>query len=68
MKVDVEKLKAIGVKHGLQIAEEIAVELVFPALEEAVKASATPIDDAVLALLEEPLKKALTDLLAKAKA
>jgi hypothetical protein len=67
MKFDVEKLKAIGVKHGIEICEEVSLELLFPALEQAVKESATPVDDMVLAALEVPLKAAFMAMLAKLK-
>lgn len=68
MILDVEKLKDIAIKHGVGMAEELVVELAFPALEQVVKESSSPIDDVVLAALEEPLKKALLDALAKLKA
>jgi hypothetical protein len=68
MILDVEKLKDIAVKHGVNLAEELVVELAFPALQQVVKESSSPIDDVILSALEEPLKKALLDALAKLKA
>jgi hypothetical protein len=68
MILDVEKLKDIAVKHGVGLAEELIVELAFPALQQVVKESSSPIDDVILSALEEPLKKALLDALAKLKA
>lgn len=60
-----QKLAEIAKKHGVAFAKEALVELAFPALKEAVKKTATPIDDVVLAALEEPLKKAITEQLEK---
>ena len=54
----------IAKKHGKAMAVELIQAAIFPALEEAVKKSPTPIDDVVLAALEEPLKKAMMDLVA----
>jgi hypothetical protein len=68
MILDVEKLKDIAVKHGVSLAEELVVELAFPALQQVVKESSSPIDDVILSALEAPLKKALLDALAKLKA
>ena len=65
MVVDVEKLKNVALKHALALAEELAVEVAFPALEAVVAASPNKIDDALLASFEDPLKKAILDQLAK---
>lgn len=59
------KLAEIAVKHGKAFVNEALVEVAFPALQEAVKVSSSPIDDVVLAALEEPLKKAILDLINK---
>ena len=61
----VKKLEVMAIKHGKEFAKEALVECVFPALKEAAKASASPIDDVVLAALEEPLKAAVLALLEK---
>jgi hypothetical protein len=61
----VKKLEVLAIKHGKAFAKEALVECAFPALKEAAKASATPIDDIVLAALEQPLKDALIALLDK---
>lgn len=55
-----DDVKEILIKNGKQTALELASVALFPALEAAVKASATPIDDVVLAALEQPLKDAFT--------
>ena len=52
-------------KHGKQMAIELIDAVLLQALQDAVKASATPIDDIVLAALQEPLKQALKDLIGK---
>lgn len=61
-----KKLAEIAVKHGKELAKEALVEVAFPALKLAVEQSDTKIDDAVLAVLEEPLKAAILELIAKA--
>jgi hypothetical protein len=53
-------------KHGKAMAAELIEAVAVPALEEAVKSSATPIDDVVLAALKEPLKAALLKLVQEA--
>jgi len=62
-----ESLKVMALevvkKHGKAMALEMLDVVVVPALEQAAKASATPIDDAVLAALKEPLKAALKQLI-----
>jgi hypothetical protein len=52
-------------KHSKALIMEQLDVVLIPALEEATKKSATPIDDLALAALKEPFKKALADLLAK---
>lgn len=52
-------------KHGKAMALELVEAAAIPALELAVKESATPVDDVVVAALKEPLKKALKDLIEK---
>ncbi len=56
----------IAKKHGKAMALEMVELAVVPALEAAVKKSATPIDDIVLGALKEPLKAALKDIVEKA--
>lgn len=60
-----QKLLEIVKKHGKALALELVVEAAIPALEEAAKKSATPIDDVVLAALKQPLKDALIELIEK---
>ena len=67
MKIDAGKLKDIAVRHSLELAEELFVEIAFPALEAVVEQSENKIDDAILASFEEPLKKTILELLAKLK-
>lgn len=67
MKVDVEKLKAIAVKHGVPALEEILIELAFPLLEQAVAESENKLDDAILPVAEPLLKSAVYTLLGKLK-
>lgn len=57
----VEDVKPILVSHAKDMVKEVLAVAVFPALAKAVKESASPIDDVVLAALEIPLKKALAD-------
>ncbi len=52
-------------KHGKAMALELVEMAAIPALEEAVKKSASPIDDVVVAALKEPLKQALKDMIEK---
>lgn len=59
----IKSLEQIALKHGKQMAMEVASAVAFPALEAAVKASSSPIDDVILAALEQPLKDQLQKLL-----
>jgi hypothetical protein len=63
--MDTQKMKVIVLKHGKAMVQELVVELGFPELEKIVADSPQKIDDLVLAAMEEPLKKAILDLLAK---
>lgn len=63
--MDAQKAKEIVLKHGKAMGEELLVEVAFPALKQVVADTKSPIDDVVLMALEEPLKKAILDLLAK---
>lgn len=62
-----EDLKAQAVeilkKHGKAMALELVEALLIPALEEAAKKSATPIDDVIVVALKEPLKEQLKKLI-----
>lgn len=60
-----DKAKGIVLKHGKALAQELVVELAVPALEEAAKKSATPVDDMVVGALKEPLKQELLKQLEK---
>ena len=62
------KAKAIVLKHSKEMAKELVSEIVFEALKQAAKKSETTIDDAVLALLEEPLKASALELIEKIEA
>ena len=61
----VAKLGEIAKRHGKAMALEMVAECAIPALEEAAKNSATPVDDMLIAALKEPLKAALIGLLGK---
>lgn len=64
----VEQVVAVAKEKALAHAKGLAVdivELVPVALKIAAKQTANPVDDIVVAALEEPLKKALQDLIAK---
>jgi len=58
-----EQVKEIAIKHGKQAAIELIEVCLFPALEEAAKNSATPIDDVLVAALKQPLKDQLLKLI-----
>jgi hypothetical protein len=62
--VDV-KVKALEVvkKHGKAMALEMVEEIVMAAIEEVVKDSANPFDDAMFAVLKEPLKAVLVKMI-----
>lgn len=64
MEVQVVALEIVK-KHGKAMALEMVAELAIPALEDAAKKSATPIDDVVVAALKEPLKAALLEMIGK---
>ena len=61
-----EDLKAkaleITLKHAEMALKDVMVELAFPVLKAAVEKSESKIDDMVLAALEEPMKKAVLEL------
>jgi hypothetical protein len=60
------KAKEVLVKHAKALASELIADVLPAALELAAAKSENKIDDAVVAMLKEPLKAALLDLLAKA--
>jgi hypothetical protein len=57
------KLKGVALKHAEALAKDLLVELAFPALKVAVEKSESKIDDMVLAALEEPMKKAILEII-----
>lgn len=62
----VEKYKAEAIKLAKQMALEMVEVAAIPALEDAAKKSATPVDDLIVAALKEPLKQTLKELISKA--
>lgn len=60
-----EKMLEMSKRHAKEMAQEMVVELIFPALKQAAQESAMPWDDMAMAALEEPLKKAALDLIGK---
>lgn len=52
-------------KHAMEAAKELVLLFAFPALEAAVKKSASPIDDILLAALKQPLQDELLKLIEK---
>lgn len=66
--IDLEKLKQIAIKHGVELAEDICIEIAFPALEEVVAKSENKIDDVALASFEPLLKGTIKELFEKLKA
>lgn len=64
----VVKAKAIALKHSKEMAKELVSEIVFEALKIAAKKSPTPVDDAIIAVLEAPLKAAALELIEKIEA
>ncbi len=58
-------LGEIAKKHGKQMAAEIVVEVLEPALQEVVAKSETPIDDVIAAALLPTLKAELLKLIEK---
>lgn len=64
----VVKAKAIALKHSKEMAKEMISEIVFEALKMAAKKSETPVDDAIVAVLEAPLKAAALELIEKIEA
>lgn len=59
------KAKAILIKNAKTMAKELVAEVIFAALKEAAKKSETPIDDAIVAALEAPLKNTAIALIDK---
>lgn len=59
----VDDAKMVLVKHAKALAADLGEVAIFPALEKAVKESQSPIDDVVLAALEQPLKDAYKKLI-----
>lgn len=61
------KLKEVGEKHVKEIAMDLVIELVPMALDEIVLKSENKIDDAILAVLKEPMKKTMLEMVEKIK-
>ena len=59
--MDKEKAWLVVKPHLKCLLADLVVEILKPALEEAVKKSETPIDDTILAVLEAPLLAALKE-------
>jgi hypothetical protein len=57
--------KEILYKYAKALAMELVEVVAIPALEQAVKNTATPIDDIAVASLKQPLKDSLKELLEK---
>lgn len=53
------KAQEIAMKHGKAMAKEMVLEVVLPAIEEAVALSPSPIDDMVVAALKESVVNAV---------
>ncbi len=53
-------------KHGKAMCIEMVEQVAIEALKQAAAKSATPVDDAIVAVLAEPLKQALKELIEKA--
>lgn len=60
-----QALGEIAKKHGKQMAAEIVVQVLEPALQEVVAKSETPIDDVVALALLPTLKAELLKLIEK---
>jgi hypothetical protein len=61
-----EVVAGIVLKHGKAMALELVLQAAIPALEEAAQKSPTPVDDAIVAALKQPLVDALTAIINKA--
>jgi len=61
-----ETLVDIAKRHGKAFANDLIDLYLIQALEDVVKKSPTPIDDAILMAMKEPLKTALKELINKA--
>lgn len=53
-------------KHGKAMCIEMIDAVAIEALKQAAAKSASPVDDAIIAVLAEPLKQALKELIEKA--
>lgn len=61
-----ETIADIAKRHGKAFANDLIDLYLMEALEEVVKKTATPIDDAVFVALKEQLKTVLKELINKA--
>lgn len=59
---------ALGIlkKHGIACAAELVLLVALPAVKDYVKNTPNPVDDVIEAALEDSVKKAIADLVAKA--
>lgn len=62
------KAKQIALKHAKALAAELIVEVVPAALEAVAAKSENKVDDALVAVLKEPLKAAALELVNKIEA
>lgn len=60
-----DKAKSIAIKHAKALASELVAEVLPQALEKVAADSENKVDDAIVAMVKEPLKAALIDLLNK---
>lgn len=63
-----EKAKVIAIKHAKALAAELVVEVIPAALEAVAAKSENKVDDALVAVLKEPLKAAVLELVNKIEA
>jgi len=60
-----QKALEILKKHGKAMTQEMVEEVVFAAIEQVVKDSSNPFDDAMYAVLKQPLKDAIANMIGK---
>ena len=65
MGVDIKKAGEIMLEKNKEGLKQVAAEILFPALDEAVLKSKTPIDDVALAALKPELVKQFNALIDK---
>ena len=62
-----EQMKVVAIKHQKAMLLEMIAEIVPSAIELAAKKSENKIDDALVAVLKEPLKQAMLELVENIK-